>query len=147
MVIPLPPAATGFYNDGWVQMDESHLLRPTTSFSQRDLNEGRVWYITDDGKGPREKFSPVPSQLGQPYNILPNSTKPKSRGQSSEQKRYSDVIVFSVADSSIPPNVLKDQKFLIEVEEPSIVIQGEPKLQRTLNQIELQVHIFFVSVP
>ncbi|CAL4077972.1 unnamed protein product, partial [Meganyctiphanes norvegica] len=30
LVIPLPPAPDGFYNDGWTQMDDSHLLRPAT---------------------------------------------------------------------------------------------------------------------
>lgn len=30
LVIPLPAAPEGFFNDGWIQMDETHLVRPTT---------------------------------------------------------------------------------------------------------------------
>ena len=30
LVIPLPAAPDGFFNDGWTQMDETHLVRPTT---------------------------------------------------------------------------------------------------------------------
>lgn len=139
MVIPLPPAADGFYNDGWVQMDESHLLRPTTSFSQRDLNEGRVWYITEAGEGARHNLHHESSPLGQPYNILPTHTNEISRHMT-ENNGYSDVIVFSVSDSSNPPNVLEDQKFLVQVQEPIMLIE-ETVTQVALdeNQLELQV--------
>ncbi|XP_069157214.1 extracellular matrix organizing protein FRAS1 [Procambarus clarkii] len=51
LIIPLPPAPDGFYNDGWTQMDESHLVRPTTSFTQRDVDEGRVWYVHSGEQG------------------------------------------------------------------------------------------------
>lgn len=90
LMIPLPPAPDGFYNDGWTQMDESHLIRPTTSFTQRDVNEGRVWYIHTDKQG--------------------------------QDSLISDQLLFSVADSSHPPNILSDQAFVIQVEpsnEPS----------------------------
>lgn len=30
LVIPLPAAPEGFFHDGWTQMDEAHLVRPTT---------------------------------------------------------------------------------------------------------------------
>ncbi|XP_076043694.1 extracellular matrix organizing protein FRAS1-like [Oratosquilla oratoria] len=82
LIIPLPPAPDGFYNDGWVQMDETHLLRPTTSFTQRDINEGRVWYV---------------------------------HSGEMDIEQASDQLLFSVADSSQPPNVLTDQAFVIQV--------------------------------
>ncbi|KAK7080023.1 Extracellular matrix protein fras1 [Halocaridina rubra] len=71
LMIPLPPAPDGFYNDGWTQMDESHLVRPATSFTQRDLNEGLVWYFHSDERNARsdELFFSV-SDGSHPPNIL-----------------------------------------------------------------------------
>ncbi|KAG7168269.1 Extracellular matrix protein FRAS1-like, partial [Homarus americanus] len=83
LIIPLPPAPDGFYNDGWTQMDETHLVRPTTSFTQRDVNEGRVWYVHSGEQG---------------------------------GDMTSDQLLFSVTDSSHPPNMLADQSFIIQVE-------------------------------
>lgn len=60
------------------------------SFTQRDVNEGRVWYIHTDKQG--------------------------------QDSLISDQLLFSVADSSHPPNILSDQAFVIQVEpsnEPS----------------------------
>lgn len=84
LIIPLPPAPDGFYNDGWTQMDETHLVRPTTSFTQRDVNEGRVWYVHS--------------------------------GEESVGDMTSDQLLFSIADSSHPPNMLADQSFIIQVQ-------------------------------
>ncbi|KAB7500158.1 Extracellular matrix protein FRAS1 [Armadillidium nasatum] len=100
LVIPLPSTPNGFINDGWIQMDESHLSRETTSFTQKDINEGRVWYV------------PSPETLGFP------------EGSSEYEAQYRDVngeeypserIVFSVSDSSNPPNILRGQSFNVKV--------------------------------
>ncbi|XP_063885992.1 extracellular matrix organizing protein FRAS1-like isoform X2 [Scylla paramamosain] len=94
LVIPLPAALDGFFNDGWTQMDETHLVRPTTSFTQRDVDEGRVWYLHS--------------------------------GDLMGGDGVSDQLLFSVADSSHPPNILADQTFIINVEPSSPGTEASP---------------------
>ncbi|KAK3859680.1 hypothetical protein Pcinc_034224 [Petrolisthes cinctipes] len=73
LIIPLPPAPDGFYNDGWTQMDETHLVRPTNSFTQRDVREGRVWYIhegTNTGEMSSDLIQFSVADNAHPPNIL-----------------------------------------------------------------------------
>ncbi|XP_064121126.1 extracellular matrix organizing protein FRAS1-like isoform X1 [Macrobrachium nipponense] len=75
LVIPLPPAPDGFYNDGWTQMDESHLVRPATSFTQRELNEGLVWYLHSGGKETKaDELIFSVTDNSHPPNILGNQS-------------------------------------------------------------------------
>ncbi|KAF2363062.1 VWFC domain [Trinorchestia longiramus] len=138
LVIPLPPVAAGFYNDGWIQMDESHLLRPTLSFSQRDLNEGRVWYVTSDAKA-----QSVEHTKGYQYSDNSNHRGPLYglgtgfEGPEMDDAAYSEVILFSVSDSAEPPNVLKDQTFVVHIEEPIVPIV--PNDTKKENRLQFEV--------
>lgn len=143
LVIPLPPVAAGFYDEGWIQMDESHLLRPTFSFSQRDLNEGRVWYVTSGEKGPA-----VDPTKGYPY-LEPSDRRGPNYGLGPELSTaaiqgspYSEVVLFSVSDSSNPPNVLKDQTFVVHIEEPQVPPSANNT--KTDNQLHFEVNYFQV---
>lgn len=71
------------------------------SFTQRDVDEGRVWYVHS--------------------------------GDLVGGEGMSDQLLFSVADSSHPPNILADQAFIIHVEHsmPGIEVSPAPGTQLT----------------
>lgn len=110
MVVPSSsPNSQNGESDGWTQMDETHMLRPVASFSQRDLNEGRIWFVADDFEETNNHGTLKVASIGLPYNFVSN--------ENTDTKLHTDAIVFSVSDSSRPPNVLEGQKFHVEVEE------------------------------
>ena len=130
LVIPVSQAAAGLFNDGWFQMDESHLFRPTGSFSQRDINEGRVWFVAEEGFRTDSDMS----------------TNIEGPGEIAIGKHS---IEFAVSDSASPPNVLSRQKFSVNVEEPSALVERALPSTSGSNELEFEVrwisYIEFIS--
>lgn len=71
------------------------------SFTQRDINEGRVWYVHSN------------NHLTSEPRTIPSSP-------------VSDQLLFSVADSSHPPNILANQSFIVQVEPSPAQVEVAP---------------------